>query len=115
MKKEIKNSGHSIKMRLWNIAADNKRDKSDNQIYQLMAIRYIQERILYRLSKSQYNDKFCLKGGALLYAYEGFSARPTVDMDFLGNHISRDMDNIKQVFQEILSYDFPDDGGSFSP
>lgn len=115
MKKEIKNAGHSIKMRLWNIAAENKRDKNDNQIYQLIAIRYIQERILYRLSISKYCNKFCLKGGALLYAYEQFEARPTVDLDFLGTHISRDIENIKNVFNEILSYDFPDDGVVFLP
>jgi len=51
MTKDIKNIGLSIKTRLWNIAADNKRDKNDNQIYQLIAIRYIQERLLYRLCR----------------------------------------------------------------
>ncbi len=115
MKKEIKNAGHSIKMKLWNIAAENKRDKNDNQIYQLIAIRYIQERILYRLSKSKYCDKFFLKGGALLYAYERFDARPTVDLDFLGSNISRNVENIKSVFKEILSCDFPEDGVIFIP
>lgn len=115
MKKEIKNAGHSIKMRLWNIAAENKRDKNDNQIYQLIAIRYIQEGILYRLSRSKYCDKFFLKGGALLYAYDRFDARPTVDIDFLGSNISRDIENIKSVFNEILSCEFPEDGVIFIP
>jgi len=75
MTKDIKNIGLSIKTRLWNIAADNKRDKNDNQMYQLVAIRYIQERLLYRLCRSRFCNKFYLKGGALLYAYDLFRAR----------------------------------------
>jgi len=113
MNNDIKNIGLSIKTRLWNIAADNKRDKNDNQIYQLIAIRYIQERLLYRLSRSRYCNKFCLKGGALLYAYDQFKARPTVDIDFLGTNINRDVDEIKSVFAEIASMDFPEDGITF--
>jgi len=113
MTNDIKNTGHSIKTRLWNIAASNKRDKNDNQIYQLIAIRYIQERLLYRLCRSRYCNKFCLKGGALLYAYDQFNARPTVDIDFLGHNINRDIDEIKSVFSEIVSVDFPEDGVTF--
>lgn len=113
MTKETKNIGLSIKMRLWKIAAENKRDKNDNQIYQLLAIRYIQERLLYRLSRSRFCERFCLKGGALLYAYEQFNARPTMDIDFLGNNINRDVDDIKAVFGEIVSTDLPEDGITF--
>lgn len=69
MTKEVKNIGLSVKARLWNIAAVNKRDKSDNQIYQLIMVRYIQERLLYRLCRSRFCDKFCLKGGAFLYPF----------------------------------------------
>lgn len=36
------------------------------------------ERLLYRLSESRYRDNFDLKGGALLFAYEHFAARPTL-------------------------------------
>lgn len=61
MTKEIMNIGLSIKTRLWKIAAENKRDKNDNQICQLLAVRYIQERLLYRLCRSRYCDKFYLK------------------------------------------------------
>jgi len=113
MTKETKNVGLSIKMRLWNIAAENKRDKNDNQMYQLLAIRYIQERLLYRLSRSRFCDRFCLKGGALLYAYEQFNARPTMDIDFLGNNINRDVEEIKSVFGEIVSIDLHEDGITF--
>lgn len=113
MTRETKNAGLSIKMRLWKIAAENKRDKNDNQMYQLLAIRYIQERLLYRLSRSRFCNRFCLKGGALLYVYEQFNARPTMDIDFLGNNINRDVDEIKSVFGEIISIDLPEDGVIF--
>jgi len=49
----------------------------------------------------------------LLYAYDQFNARPTVDIDFLGNNINRDIDEIKSVFTEIVSVDFPEDGITF--
>ena len=111
--KNITDTGKSIKSKLWNIAVANMRDKNDNQIYQLLAIRYVQERLLYRLSISRYREKFCLKGGALLYAYDRLDSRPTVDIDFLGKNISRDINVLKGVFTEITGIDFPDDGITF--
>ena len=69
--------------------------------------------MLYRLSISRYREKFCLKGGALLYAYDRLDSRPTVDIDFLGKNISRDIDVLKGVFTEITAMDFPDDGITF--
>jgi len=113
MTKRTKDIGLSIKMRLWNIAEENKRDKNDNQMYQLLSIRYIQERLLYRLSRSRFCDRFCLKGGALLYAYEQFNARPTMDIDFLGSNINRDVEEMKSVFKEIVSINLPEDGITF--
>ena len=40
------------------------------------------EGIYYQTS---YSQDFYLKGGALMYAHEKFAARPTLDIDFLGN------------------------------
>lgn len=45
--------------------------------------RYFNERLLYRVSVSQFKDNFLLKGGSLLYAMDGLDARPTVDVDFM--------------------------------
>ena len=42
-----------------------------------------------------------LKGGSLLYAMNGLEARPTVDVDFMADRISRDRDFLASVFQEI--------------
>ena len=35
--------------------------------------RYFNERLLYRVSVSQYKDNFLLKGGSLLYAMDGLN------------------------------------------
>nr|WP_203558402.1 nucleotidyl transferase AbiEii/AbiGii toxin family protein [Bacteroides sp. 519] len=57
---------------------------------------------MYRLSVSKFKNKFCLKGGALLYALEKEFPRPTLDIDFLGIKIKNDIATIKNVFREIL-------------
>ncbi len=54
-----------------------------------------------------------LKGGSLLYAMNGLEARPTVDVDFMADRISRDRDFLAQVFQEILGIVCDEDGVSF--
>lgn len=83
MNKELKkNYGKSIRTKLLNIA------QKENIFYQTILTRYFQERLLYRMSQTRFRSNFYLKGGALIYAYERFEARPTLDIDFLGNNIS---------------------------
>ena len=89
------NIAHSLKIRLLNLS------DHDNRRYQQLLVRYMQERFLYRLSESKYCNNFILKGGALLYAYDEFLPRPTLDIDFMGNHISNDKDAIVAAFKEI--------------
>lgn len=81
--------------------------------FNYLIVRFLHERLLYRLSISQYADKFCLKGGALLYALEGISARQTRDLDLLGRHLSNAPTYLKQCFIEILSIDYEQDGVVF--
>ena len=83
-KESIKNYGKSIRSKLLNVA------KKEDVFYQTVLTRYFQERLLYRMSQTQYRNNFYLKGGALMYAYERFAARPTLDIDFLGNNISNE-------------------------
>ena len=85
---EIKNPGKSIRAKLLNVA------KQKDVFYQTILTRYFQERLLYRISQTHYRENFYLKGGALMYAYERFAARPTLDIDFLGTHISNDGERI---------------------
>ena len=48
-----------------------------------------------------------------MYAYERFAARPTLDIDFLGTHISNDGERIAEAFREICSVDCKEDGVKF--
>lgn len=107
MNKEVKNYGKSIRARLLNIA------REENLFFQTILTRYFQERLLYRISLTHYKKKFYLKGGALMYAYEGFSARPTLDIDFLGTNISNDGQQIINAFKEICAVPYEEDGVNF--
>lgn len=108
MNKELKkNYGKSIRTKLLNIA------QKENIFYQTILTRYFQERLLYRMSQTRFRSNFYLKGGALIYAYERFEARPTLDIDFLGNNISNDGLVIVDAFKEICSVSFEEDGVVF--
>lgn len=100
----IKDVSKSIKARLLNMA------KEQNVDYQQLVTRYLYERLLFRLSVSDYRDKFYLKGGALLYAIEKELPRPTKDIDFLGVRIKNDLTHIKHVFMEICRIECAEDG-----
>lgn len=49
----------------------------------------------------------------MLYAYERFKARPTLDIDFMGHNIDRDKDKIVDAFKSICDIEFPEDGVTF--
>jgi predicted nucleotidyltransferase component of viral defense system len=74
----------------------------------------MQERLLYRLSVSEYKDNFILKGGLLLFSMSGFTGRPTRDIDFLAYQISNNMGNIKEAFRKICRIEY-NDGIVFNP
>ena len=108
MSKEIvKNYGKSIRSKLLNIS------KNENIYYQTVLTRYFQERLIYRMSQTPYRQNFYLKGGALMYAHERFAARPTLDIDFLGNDISNDGERIVAAFREICSVPCEEDGARY--
>lgn len=99
----------SIKARLLNMA------EGDNKRYQQLVVRYFHERLLFRLSNSAYRERLILKGGALLYAYEEFLPRPTLDMDFMGNRLDNDKKNILEIFEKVAMIPYPEDGIIFLP
>jgi predicted nucleotidyltransferase component of viral defense system len=105
----MKNPSASIRARLLNLA------KSEGLSFQLVIIRYLQERLLYRLSVSPYSKSFYLKGGALMYAFEGSKTRFTLDIDLLGKAIANNTQTIKSAFAEIASTNCPSDGVVFNP
>ena len=103
----VKNVGKSIRSKLLNIA------KKEDVYYQTVLTRYFQERLVYRISQSYYRQNFYLKGGALMYAHEGFVARPTLDIDFLGNSISNNAERIVDAFRDICSFPCEEDAVVF--
>lgn len=107
MTKKNKDYGKSVKAKLLNLS------KAERLPYQPLLIRYIQERLLYRLAQSKYKHHFYLKGGALLYAHEQFKARPTLDIDFLGHNIANDKKIIEEAFSEICGISCKKDGMYF--
>jgi predicted nucleotidyltransferase component of viral defense system len=103
----MKNRVASVQDRLKKIA------RTDQKSFQLLLIRYFQERILYRLSCSSYREHFCLKGGALMYALEMEKSRPTMDLDLLGMGLSRREADFHSIFRSILKLMYEADGVTF--
>lgn len=103
----IRNIGKSIRMRLLNLA------KEEQQEYMKVLVRYLHERLLFRISASPYKSNFLLKGSSLLFALDGFKSRPTIDIDLLGERISNDIENLREVFQKVCSIECEEDGVIF--
>ncbi len=108
MKKEIKNKPASIRARLMNIARAEKVD------FDSILLRYFQERLLYRLSISDFSNSFILKGGLLLICLKIPKYRPTKDIDFLAEGLKNDINEIKKTFRRISEIQC-DDGVIFIP
>ena len=108
-KRDIKNYGRSVKDRLLTVS------KESGIPYMTILVRYIQERLLYRVAQSEYRSNFFLKGGALLYAFNQEKARPTKDIDFLGTHINNDREYIRFIFAQIVAVSCEEDGILFDP
>ena len=105
--REKKNYGKSVRARLINLINET------SYKYMYLLARYFNERLLYRVSASQYKNNFLLKGGSLLYALNGLEARPTVDVDFMADRISRDRENLMKVFKQIIEISCDEDGVQF--
>jgi predicted nucleotidyltransferase component of viral defense system len=97
-KKAIKNIGASIRDRLRNEA---KRLGND---FNLILERYALERVLYRLSCSEYKSRFILKGGMLLSIWATDSYRSTRDADFL-SYGDSEPTGLAEIFRKICQID----------
>ena len=87
----------SVKARLKNIAI------KEGGTFQDKLITYALERSIYRLSISEYADRFTLKGGIFLYAlFDRQFARATMDIDLLAQSIPNDAETITLV-KSVLS------------
>ena len=91
-------SAISVKDRLKKQAIEEKKTMQDK------IVMYGLERTIYRLTISEYAERFTLKGGIFLYAlFNGDYTRATTDIDLLAQCISNDIEEMKKVFKEIFS------------
>lgn len=102
-------SAASIRARLLNIA------REQHIPFQQVLARYFHERFIYRISVSPFADKLILKGGNLVYAFQGLATRPTKDIDYLAIGITNREEKIKEVFSVICSINFTSDHVIFNP
>lgn len=92
----------SIKSKLRNLAA------KENKPFDYLLMHYFIERLLYRLSISDYADNFILKGGLLLYAMLFGDARATRDVDFLAKRIENTPEELIDIFGKICVIEVDD-------
>ncbi len=93
----------SVKARLKNFAKDT------GYTFQEALTYYGLERTIYRISVSEYSEHFVLKGGIFLYAiFDRNYERATTDIDLLARRVSNSSEEIKTVFQSILSQEIDD-------
>ena len=78
MSKAPRDIGASVRARLLRLARERGED------FQLVLMRYTNERFLYRLSISSHANQFVLKGAALFTLWNGAPHRTTRDLDLLG-------------------------------
>jgi Nucleotidyl transferase AbiEii toxin, Type IV TA system len=74
-----------------------------------LLVLYVLERFLARLAVSRYADRFVLKGGLLLAAWD--ARRATVDGDFLARNLDIDRASVLAQVIEIASAAPPDEDG----
>ena len=100
----MKNVADSVLARLRNVA------KAHGLVYNEVMMRYILERIFYRIGVSRYAGKMILKGGNLFVCWQGgFDSRPTMDADMLFRG-EGSPERMKTVFAEICADDSVADG-----
>ena len=70
---------------------------------------YFFERLLYRISVSEYKNIFILKGGLLLSAIFGNERRTTQDMDTLIKGLPLKKEELERIINEIININSDDD------
>jgi predicted nucleotidyltransferase component of viral defense system len=100
-----RNMGASVRARLLNLS------KQRAQPFDLLLTRYALERLLYRLSATNYRERFVLKGAMLITTWFDKPFRPTRDLDFLGFGDSEPQ-KVLDIFREICAV-AQDDGVVF--
>ena len=86
----------------------NNMAKENNVAAQSVLQTYMLERLLERISISEYRDNFILKGGMLISAMLGIDSRTTMDMDTTIKGLPLTKDNITNIMDEICNIEIDD-------
>lgn len=76
---------------------------------QLVLQNYMLERFLERVSVSDYQDNFIIKGGFLIASMVGLNSRATMDMDATIRRYPVSEESIQKMVEEIIKIDLKDD------
>ncbi len=98
----------SVRARLLAMAAP----KTDE--FQDLLSRYVRERLLYRLSKSEWRERFVLKGAVLFAVWSKVPHRSTKDVDLLGL-MRPDAEQLAAAFRSVCEQEVEPDGLVFHP
>lgn len=103
----------SLKAKIRNIA------KQKNIPAQVILQNYMFERLLLRLSASEYKEKFVLKGGMLVAAIVGLDNRATMDLDTTMKNLPLTPEAIRSALKSICEINLEDgvvfEVGTISP
>ena len=92
----------ALKAKIKNIAGGDS-DKS-----QIILRIYLMERLLERVSLSQYRDNFVLKGGLLVSYLVGVDMRSTMDVDTTVKSLALNKGSAQRILEEIIAIDLED-------
>ena len=106
MKKDIKNIEASVRALLQNKAKETNRPFAEVLQY------YGMERFLYRFSRSEYADKFILKGALMFTVWQVPQRRATLDIDF-STHYDNQIASIEKVIRDVCKVSVTPDGLGF--
>lgn len=70
---------------------------------------YMLERLLERISASEYKWKFILKGGMLISAMVGLDSRTTMDMDATIKGVNFSKEALLSILEQIINFPVQDD------
>lgn len=105
-KKTLKNISASVHQRLLNKA------KSIGRPFNELLQYFVIERFLYRLSCSDYSNRFILKGGLMFAIWQEPFIRPTRDVDMLG-YGEPTAERLRSIVRGICLCEVVDDGLTF--
>ena len=103
MKKDIKNIEASVRALLQNKARETNRPFAEVLQY------YGMERFLYRFSRSEYVDKFILKGALMFTVWQVPQRRTTLDIDFSSTYDNQ-IATIEKVIRDVSKVSVTPDG-----